>query len=487
MTRIAVASGALIGMAVLLAVAAAAVLGIGVLTDPIGTYRWQVHSAGHRALFMCSAHFIAGRRLQDIERWELRYAAEDFSAPGRVMLEAQTRSAAGKTARGLITRRAVYQEGRGCVLLAPGARAQDLPSLPAGAAGFSKQDNPAPWPAGDAIDSANIFTVPDGTRLRAVIEAAFDGHTYYEPGGSWMPDAKTIGLVILQHGRIVAERYAEGWDAHTQYRAYSASKSFSNLLAGARVLDGALNIDAPVLFPEWRGTDDPRRAITLRHLLNMSSGLECDGGGTVSLETYFAGGRNAAEDAARRPLVEPPGEHWCYSNYDAISVARAVGRTFERQQDFDAYAYTVLRRIGMRDTVLETDVHGNFIMSSQIWTTPRDLARFGLLYLNDGVWNGERVLPQGWVAFTRAPAPAPAHSMRATSTQLPTGYGAQFWLYNDRTGLPPDTFTAAGHGGQFATVVPSRGVVIARLGLQGWRHKQFVADVLDALAQEATQ
>ena len=471
-----------VGILVLAALAAAYVFGKGVFAEPIATYQWHVHSAGHRALFMCSGHFIAGRSPQDIERWEFRYAAPDFSAPGFVTLEPATKSALGSAARGLISRRAAYEEGRGCVLLAPGAAATDLPLLGAAAFGYHKDRSAAPWPDGDTVDAANADAGFNTSRLDAVVAAAFDGRTYYE-SGSWMPDTVTTGLVVLYRGRVVAERYAEGWSAHTQYRAYSASKSFGNLFAGARVLDGRLDIDAPVLFPEWSEANDPRRAITTRHLLNMSSGLACDGGGTVSLETYFAGGHDAARDATVRALVERPGAHWCYSNYDAIAVGRAAGRTFDRQQDFIAYAYRTLRRIGMRDTVIETDPYGNFIMSSQIWTTPRDLARFGLLYLNDGVWNGERVLPEGWVAFTRTPAPAPAHSMRATSTQLPTGYGAQFWLYNDRTALPQETFTAAGHGGQFATIVPSREVVVARMGLQGWRHKQFIADVLAALPQ----
>lgn len=466
------AAGALVLAAA--ALSAGYVFGTEVFMEPMATYERHVHSAGHRALFMCSAHFIARRKPEDIERWELRYAAPDFIAPGRTELEPATMSAVGVTARGLIRRRAAYEEGRGCVLLSPGAGAESLLRLGTARYGYRPEQGAAPWPRGDAP-----------RLLNAVVDAAFDGRTYHQSDASWMPDAKTIGLVIVHHGRIVAERYAEGWDEHTQYRAYSASKSLSNLIAGARVLEGKLSIDAPVLFPEWADPDDPRRAITTRHLLNMSSGLKCDGGGTFSLDTYFAGGRNAALDAAQRPLVARPGTKWCYSNYDSISVARAVARTFVRQQDFIAYAYELLRRIGMRDTVLETDPYGNLIISSQIWTTPRDLARFGLLYLNDGICNGERVLPEGWVAFTRTPAPAPAHSMRASSTQLPTGYGAQFWLYDDRTLLPEDTFTAAGHGGQFSTIVPSRSVVIARLGLQGWKHKQFVADVLNALPEGA--
>jgi CubicO group peptidase (beta-lactamase class C family) len=461
--------------------AAVYLFGVGVLREPFETYRWYVHSAGHRALFMCSAHYIAARAPADIVSWELRYADSDFTAPGEAVLEPSTQSAVGKTAHGLIARRAAFEAGRGCVLLPAGKSAAELPHLNLGTEGYRLERSTAPWPDGDGSDKRAAIDGAYASRLQAVVDAAFDGHTYYEPSGSWMPDTVTTGLVILYEGRIVAERYAPGWNAHTQYRAYSASKSFTNLMVGTRVLAGKLDIDAPVLFPEWQQPGDPRRVITGRHLLNMSSGLACDGGGTVSLETYFSGGRDAFTDAAERALDHPPGTVWCYSNYDALSVGRTAARSFATQREFIAHAYRTLRRLGMRDTVIETDFAGNFIMSSQIWTTPRDLARFGLLYLNDGVWQGERVLPVGWVDFTRTPVPEGAHSIRRSSTQLPTDYGAQFWLYNDRSQLPADTFTAAGHGGQFATIVPSRGVVIARLGLQGWRHKQFVADVLAAL------
>jgi CubicO group peptidase (beta-lactamase class C family) len=460
---------------IVLAIGVALLFGARIFIDPSATYRRHVYSAGHKALFMCSAVFIAGRKPEDVKRWELAYASPIFNAPGDARIEAESKSAVGTAALGFIQRRAVYRDGGGCTLLAPGATAADLPSTLAMAQAQSFQPaSDASWPDGDA---ANISAPPgaDTSKLEAVMSAAFDGHTYYDPKDSWMQDAKTIGVVVLYQGKIVAERYAEGWNAHTQYRTYSAAKSFTNLMAGSRVLEGKLDIDAPVLFPQWSAPDDPRRTITTRHFLNMSSGLECDVGGSTSLETYFAGGHNAAVDVATRRLVEKPGTHWCYSNYDSISVALSVARTFEHAQEFLSYPYRVLSRIGIHDTYIETDPYGNFIMSSQIWTTPRDLARFGLLYLNDGMWNGERLLPEGWVAFTREVAPA------TRSMEKPPGYGAQFWLFNDYPRLPPDTFTAAGHGGQFSTIVPSREVVIVRMGLQNWKHKEFVADVLDAL------
>ena len=149
---------------------------------------------------------------------------------------------------------------------------------------------------------------------------------------------------------------------------------------------------------------------------------------------------------------------------------------------------SLLHKIGMRDTVPELDPYGNFILSSQVYTTARDLARFGLLYQNDGVWNGERILPEGWVEFTAKPAPATLLLPREHRAYA--GYGVQFWLYGRHPRLPPDTYSTRGSRGQRATIVPSRDLVVARTGLDplvesGWDQPAFVADLLSAISPGA--
>ena len=199
----------------------------------------------------------------------------------------------------------------------------------------------------------------------------------------------------------------------------------------------------------------------------------------ATLNTYFGGGVDAGAFAAINAYEHAPGSHWCYSNFDTLMLARAIRFTFPSLDKYLTFPRRELfSRIGMRDTVMETDKFGNFIASSQIWTTPRDLARFGLLYLNDGVWNGERILPEGWVAFSRTPAPAP---LPKQSRKYPRGYGAQFWLFNADPRIPADTFTAIGNGGTYATIIPSRDLVVVRLGLTSVRYEDFVADVVEAL------
>jgi CubicO group peptidase (beta-lactamase class C family) len=220
----------------------------------------------------------------------------------------------------------------------------------------------------------------------------------------------------------------------------------------------------------------------------MSSGLERSG--AVSYPVYFGGADSIPEITSAR-LEAEPGTRWHYANGDTLLLVRAM-----RQAIGDDAAYlalprrALLDRIGMRSTVPEVDWRGNFVLSSQVQTTARDLARFGLLYLHDGVWNGERILPEGWVAYTRAPAPARRTGLRALwSYGLGgvLGYGAQFWLLGGAPFVPDDAYSAFGSRGQCVTIVPSHDLVVVRTGLDAedegvlWRQDRFLRDVIDAL------
>ena len=178
------------------------------------------------------------------------------------------------------------------------------------------------------------------------------------------------------------------------------------ILVGA----GELDVKAPAPIPEWSGADDPRGAITLEHLLHMSSGLENDGGGEEFLSptnvTYWGGIDTGEYIGKLQPEVEPD-TRWQYSNFDAMLLFRAVKTVLGDQDSYLRFPYeSLFHKIGMRHTVMEPDAYGNFIGSSQIYTTARDLGRLGLLFLQDGVWNGERILPEGWVEYSTRPAPA---------------------------------------------------------------------------------
>jgi CubicO group peptidase (beta-lactamase class C family) len=295
-------------------------------------------------------------------------------------------------------------------------------------------------------------------------------------------------VVVVYDGQLVAERYAEGFHKDMPLLGWSMAKSITGALVGILVGDGKLDIHAPAPVPEWQAAGDPRRAITLDHLLRMSSGLAFD---EIYKPLYDAtemlyGSDDFAAFAADKPLAAAPDALWNYAGGTTNIVSRIVRKTIEKEDPrYYRFIYNRLfDRIGMYSAVLEPDTAGTFVGSSYCFATPRDWARFGQLYLNDGVWQGERVLPEGWVAYTTTPTP-PA----------PRGeYGAHFWLNAGAPGdpanrlwpdAPRDAYAAQGFQEQKVIVIPSRKTVLVRFGAtsnrSAWDTNQFIADVLAAL------
>jgi CubicO group peptidase (beta-lactamase class C family) len=293
--------------------------------------------------------------------------------------------------------------------------------------------------------------------------------------------------VVVHDGRIVHERYAPGVDVTTRTRTWSTAKSIAATLIGILVDDGRLALDAPLGLqwgPRAGSPDaDPRNAITLRQVLRMSSGLyTIDNGGleyaTGSGLGYWAGA-SSVRLALDRGLIREPGSHWDYENSETLlAVYRMKQALGDARTYLEFPRRALLDRIGMRNTLLGTDRFGDFVLSSQVYTNARDLARFGLLYERGGVWNGERILSEDWIEFVRTPAPSTAESGNF--------YGAQFWLVpDDRKGdVPPDAYSTAGNRGQFVIVVPSHDLVIVRRGLdwgrQGFDRWDLTREVLKA-------
>jgi len=300
------------------------------------------------------------------------------------------------------------------------------------------------------------------------------------------PEQVTLSLLIVHDGRIVHERYAPGIDVTTRTRTWSTAKSIAVTLIGMLVDQGKMSLDAP-LDVDWlpagaaAGTD-PRARITLRHVLNMASGLEpVDDNGleyaTGSGLSYWAGASSTI-GARNRPLAREPGTTWNYENYDTLLAVYAMKRALGNARAYLEFPRrALLDRIGMRNTLVSVDRFGDFVLSSQVYSNARDLARFGLLYLNGGVWNGERLLSEKWIDFVRTPAPATARTGRQ--------YGGQWWLVpDDRHDVPKDAYATAGNRGQYVVVVPSRRLVIVRRGLdfgkQGFDRWDLTREVLKA-------
>lgn len=354
---------------------------------------------------------------------------------------------------------AAFREGIGCVVMAPDQSLDEIDDLPSLDLPYPDTD-PAttPWPDGDLTGT---LPWPDGVD-RAALEAVSDD--IFAPA---LDNQVTLSLLVVHKGRIVHERYRDGVDMHTRTRTWSTAKSIAATLIGMLVDDGELGLDEPLgldwLPPVAAGEQDPRNAVTLRHLLHMSSGLYPVDSFNMEYATgsglaYWAG-MSSVTGALDRGLIREPGSFWDYENYDTLLAVLAMKRALG---DDRAYLEFPRRRlldpIGMRNTLLSTDRFGDFILSSQVYTNARDLARFGLLYLNDGVWNGERLISEAWIDFVRTPAPA--------SDVRNSDYGGQFWLVpTDRDDVPRDAYSTAGNRGQYVVIVPSHDLVIVRRGL----------------------
>jgi CubicO group peptidase (beta-lactamase class C family) len=268
---------------------------------------------------------------------------------------------------------------------------------------------------------------------------------------------ETHALLVVHRGVIVAERYDAERDRDTTLVSWSMAKSVTHAWVGLLQRDGKLDVSVPAEVPEWQGADDPRRAITLEHLLRMVDGLEFLEDYTAEdvsnvIDMIFGSGKDdVAGYAAAQPLAHPPGMFWSYSSGTSNIVARiACGAVGGGEEGALAYLRRELfERIGMTSAKPRFDTAGTFIGSSFVYATARDFARFGLLYLRDGVWEDERLLPAGWVDHARTATPASKGE-----------YGAHWWLALDGSGR----FSANGYRGQYIVCDPARDLVLVRLG-----------------------
>ena len=437
----------------------------------------RAQAAAYKALYYSTGIFTAGHTIDRIEAdaftgispvWESLFPEMPAD------IDEENKTVAVTYAPDISPRIAAWRPGLGSTQLPIGApmdAVQYLPRLPEDTM-IPKMDND-PWPRGDREAAGNLST-PKANALARVVKNAFDSNTY---GGI------TWGVVIVKDGKIVGEQYDEnrGYDMHTPHRTNSAAKSFAVSVVGAAVRQGLVDIHKKAPLTEWQKPGDPRGQITINDMLHMCSGLYTERAGDPQQELYF-GGAAAAERSALNTVDTQPGTRWIYAGSDTILSVRAVRQAMDDDRRFHLFPFQkIFWKIGMTRTVAETDWNGDFLMSGDAWSTARDMARFGLLYLNDGIWDGERILPEGWAAYVATPAPA--------QPDVPNGlgYGAQFWLYGPKQGLPEGIYSAGGARGQYAMVIPSENMVIVRRGFdkvtgeEGFDLKRFAADVIAAL------
>lgn len=415
------------------------------------------HTAGF-AKILCSNVFIGGL--------DPGFAAENvgfFSAPDRwrefvvdTVVDREN-EAVHLTLPNGVTRTAKRYGSQGCVALPRGADSVRFtpsrvePELP--------DPSTTPWPMGDVLSDEPFPDRLDSAGVERAVDAAF------RP-----PEGMTAAFLVTWKGRIVGERYREGIDMHTPLESWSMGKSLTGTLMAVLIEEGAYDLFQPAPVPEWQGEEDPRSKIRIADLMRMSSGLRFRAPQDPDFDPregypdhlyVYAGTANSFSWAATRPLQFPPNTVGRYRNSDPVTTNYLIRRAVEeRGGDYHAFPQRHLfDRIGVRNMTLETDPWGNFLIQGYELGTARDWARIGNLYLQDGVWEGERILPEGYTDYVTTVAPAWKADGR------PYYGGGFFWLNTERSyPIPESAYYMAGAGNQKVFIIPSHDLVVVRLG-----------------------
>jgi CubicO group peptidase (beta-lactamase class C family) len=417
----------------------------------------QEHHASGFAKVMCSAVFITGLD-PDFAAENIGFFTGPYSERAKFAKPVvdRTAKAVHVTLPNGERRTARYLGDQGCVTLPLGKDALNFKPVRV----ESRLPDPStqPWPMGDVLPKDPLPAGLDVAKVKQALDAAF------EPAAGM-----TAAFVVTWKGRLIGERYGTGITMHTPLESWSMGKSVIATLMGVLVRQGEYDLTQPAPIPEWQGPGDPRAKIRISDLLRMSSGLrsrapqdpDYDSSGPYPDHVYlYTGGVNSFHYAATRPLQWPPGAVGRYRNTDPVLISYLVRLAVEKRgEEYLSFPQRALfDAIGIRTMVMETDPYGNFLTQGYELASGRDWARLGNLYLQDGVWNGKRILPEGYVKFVSTVAPAWEADRRPV-------YGAFFWINGDGSyPVPRDAYYMAGAGGQTTLIVPSHDLVVVRLG-----------------------
>jgi CubicO group peptidase (beta-lactamase class C family) len=415
------------------------------------------HHASGFAKIICSAVFVTGL--------DSDFAAENvgyFTAPyevrhklGKPVID-RAEKAVHVTLPNGVTRTAKCLGSQGCVTLPVGQTSANF--TPANVASRLPDPSTQPWPMGDVLSDEPLPPEIDATKLKQAIDAALDP-----------PASMTAAFVVTWRGRLIAERYGNGITARTPLEGWSMGKSLTATLIGVLIKQGVYDIWQPAPIPEWQSAGDPRAKIRIGDLMHMSSGLrirapqdpDYDPAGPYPDHLYlYTGSVNSFHYAATRPLQWPPNTVGRYRNSDPVLINYLIRLAVEKRgEDYFSFPQRALfDKIGIRTMVMDTDPYGNFLTQGYELACGRDWARLGNLYLQDGMWNGERILPEGYAKFVSTLAPAWEADKRPI-------YGAFFWINGDgRFPLPKEAYYMSGAGGQWTLIIPSHDLVVVRLG-----------------------
>jgi CubicO group peptidase (beta-lactamase class C family) len=417
---------------------------------------------GYAAKNLCSDVFVSGRQPSEVESTDLNFSLIKYT---RNNVDFDEKSV---SSRFLWKKsKAIYREGFGVTLINDVSektlREEVFPEKPE--SGYSPDT--IPWPLGnvvkDSVTGINAVCLGEITK-RLVTGNAYSGNAF--------------AFIVLHKGIPVAEAYKPQFSQKTRFLSWSMAKSFTNAITGILVMDGKMDISLPAGIDEWK--NDERRKITVNDLLQMQSGLKWneDYGSRSDINLMLHDEGDMAKYAYDQPSEFPAGTHWYYSSGTANIITYLIKGLFPDDSSYYSYVYDrFFNRIGIPDAVFEVDPSGNFVGSSYLYATARDYARFGLLYLNDGILNGERILPEGWVKYSTTPA-----------SESNGEYGALFWLNicGKYPSAPADMYSCQGHDGQMIFIIPSKELVVVVLGYSpvskgGMDFDRLLKDILETL------
>ncbi|WP_396155010.1 serine hydrolase domain-containing protein [Flavobacterium macrobrachii] len=398
--------------------------------------------SGFSAKSVASGHFLDNRSLETIQQGDndidkIDWATNEINDTERFVTS---------KVYGFKERKAIYREGLGATLINDDFDVSKPYLVPK----RTKINNNLPFPYGNLEPKDTVFSNIDYTKLNAVIENAFD-----KKGEK---NKRTRSVIVIYKNKIIAEKYADGFNKNSRILGWSMTKSLTATYFGILQKQGKFDIMKPAPIAEWKS--DERSKITTNDLLHMNSGLEweenyskiCDATKMLFIE------EDMTESQINKPLVGKPNNTWNYSSGTTNLLSGILRKQFKTHQEYLDFWYSSLfDKIGMHSALTEVDMAGNFVGSSYGWATTRDWAKFGLLYLHKGNWNGEQIFDESWAKYV------------ATPTNTSSGqYGAQFWLNAGGRfpSAPKEMFYASGYQGQMVAIFPSHDLVIVRMGLK---------------------
>ena len=429
-------------------------------------------ATGYGAKVLGSSIFVSGRNEHDIKSQELDFPPLTFAT---YEID-HSDSSVTCSLFGFAKRKAIYRKGLGATVVNKFSEKEIRSQRFSLAVRNTLNTDTIPWPLGDKIQDGLAMNI-DSVQLAKAVENIFTESDTANPN-------RTRALIVVYDGRIVIEKYGPGFTRNMPLTGWSMSKSITSTIIGVLVKQNKLQIDNPAPVPEWKNKNDPRHSITVRHLLQQTSGLEFE-------EVYSKSSHatrmlcqkgDMAAYAASLPLIHPPGSVFHYSSGNTNILSRTIRQTVG--DTYHAFPYEHLfYKLGMFSVVLEPDASGTFVGSSYCFATARDWARFGLFYLNNGEFNNEQILPGNWVKESVTPPTAAEKGQ----------YGFQWWLNAGEKNnpenrwfhsLPTDLFFADGFEGQNLFVVPSKKLVVVRLGLTRKRQygeEEFLKAVIQSI------